>query len=436
MTITTGAIGALPAPVNNPYSFANEQRFASSLGISPITMSRDRTTIYGAVRAGATGLYTINDQTGVATLLNTLPNKVYGLVETYDGEVLCVCGNGGTGYVYKSTGWSTNKATATWGSPVLTLPGGIPFPDYSANRWSMGTNGVMVISEQGGQSPTKPTATGDNAADNATAIANNAATAHRAYVTVNNGSTWTLLHDQLTQSPLLEPRLIQGTHQHSWMYDQEWDRMWGNYGDGTGTGPALYGSGNLQLIYSDDWRNVLTGGTATWNTLPLLTEYPSTVSAEAQQFVGMLITSKAIIMGPDSVPFMQTIIPRTGYRTIGPIRRGAMLPITTGSNIIGKDIAWAGPGFPAFSSFSINNTIAGDTNNPSYAYLPHLYATADEGLNWFEIWRDPVKTRRTSDKVAAFGPTVNNKMVAATLDTGNGASANGYIITWDLVKNS
>jgi len=430
MTVTSGPITALPAIVDAPYAFANEQRFASAAGVIPIGMSRDRATIFGAVRnGGALGLYAINDLTGATTLIHSFPYRPWALVETYDGEALCACADLASAVtVYRSSGWSANRATATWTS-VLTMTGA-PLPEYSANRWSMGTNGVMVISEQGAQT-VATTATGDNAADNATALTNNAAKARRAYVTANNGATWTLLYDQLTQSPLLEPRQINGTHLHGVQYDEAWDRVWISYGDNTGQGPALYGAGGLQLIYSDDWRNVLTGGTVTWNTIPLPTDYPSTTVSSAIQLVGMLITSKAIILQPDGIPFAPMIIPRAGYRQIGVIRYGPMMPITNGIQIIGKDISWAGSGYPAIASFSINNS-----TNAAMAFLPHLYASADEGVNWFEIWKDPVRTRRTADRVSAFGPTVNNKMVAATQDTNNGASTNGYVITWDLVKKS
>ncbi len=429
MTITSGAITAPPYAINMPYSFANEQRFASAAGVIPISMSRDRSVIFGAVRnGGAVGLYTINDTTGATTLLHSFGDRVYALVETYDGEALCINGNlSGVGAVYRSSGWSTSKTAATWTS-VLTLSGGIPLSDYSGNRWSMGTNGVMVVAEQGSQT-VATTSTGDVTADNATAVTNNAAKAHRAYVTVNNGATWTLLYDQLLQSPNLQPWQISGSHLHGFEYDEEWDRMWASFGDNTGQGPNLYGTSKMQIIYSDDWRNVLTGGTATWNTLNLPTDWPSTTATDATQVVGMLITSKAIILGADSIPYGIMVIPRTGYRQIGNVRWSCMYPMTAGTQLIGKDIAWAGTGYPIIASFSINNSTA-----PGLAYLPHLYASADEGLNWFEIWKDPVRRRRTGDRVSAFGPTINNKMIAATQDTGNGASANGYTITWDLVK--
>lgn len=431
MTIASIAMPTLPAIVNQPYSFTNEQRFASSAGVIPFTMSRDRTTIFGAVRnGGATGLYTINDQTGATSLIHTFSDRPYALVETYDGEALCLNGNlANVGQIWRSSGWSTSKTAATWTS-VLTLPGGAPFPDYSGNRWSMGTNGVMVVSEQGSQT-TLPTITGDVATDNAAAVTTNAARAHRAYVTADNGATWVTLYDQLLQSPLLQPYQITGTHPHSFMYDEEWDRMWCSFGDNAGQGPNLYGTSVLQIIYSDNWRNVLTGGTATWNTIPLPADWPFESVGAFMQQVGMLITPKAIILGADSRPFGLMIIPRTGYRTMGRIRFGPMYPFTSGSQLVGKDISWAGGSYPLIASYSINNS-----TNAASAYLPHLYASADQGLNWYEIWKDPVKERRQVDRVSAFGPTVNNKMIAATQYTNGGASANGYIITWDLVKNS
>lgn len=426
MTTASGPIAALPSVVNMPYSLANEQRIASAAGVVPVSMSRDRTTIFGFVRnAAANGLYTINDTTGATTLLYTFSNKASAIVETYDGEALVVI----SGAVWRSTGWSANKATATWAS-VLTIPGGTPFPDYSANRWSMGTNGVMVIAEQGAQT-IGTTATGDNAADNATAVTNNAARAHRCYVTADNGKTWFTLIDLLTDSPLVEARLSSGVHPHGWQYDEEWDCMWGGFGDNTGQGPNLFGTSKLQLIYSFDWRNVLTGGKATWNTIPLLPDYQSTVAAYALQVVGMLITSKNVILGPDGIPYGFMIIPRLGYRQMGAVRFGPMLPFTTGGGMIGKDITWAGSGYPVFASYAISNG-----TNETTGLLPHLFCSADEGSNWFEIWKDSNRARLPSEKVAAFGPTVNNKVVASTQNTNGGASANGYTITWDLVKNT
>jgi hypothetical protein len=426
MTITTGPIVPFAAA---PFSFTNETRVSNPNNIIPFMMTRDRTKIYGAVRGGGGNiLYELPDDGSAPIAIATLPApKVYAMIETYDNEILVTgASSGGTGLIYKSSGWSVNRTTATF-AQVLSLPGGVPLPDYCMTTGMMGTNGVMVLAEQGAQT-VATTATGDNAADNATAITNNATKAHKLYVTVDNGSTWTLLHDQLTQSPLLEARQINGTHPHGATYDELWDRVWLTFGDNTGVGPNLYGTDKLQIIYSDDWRNVTTGGTATWQTISLPVDYPSTTRAEAIQVVGISFTPNVVTFSTDGIPYGLAVLPRTGYRTFGKLRLINNLAGSGKPNLIGKGVCWAGGNFPMFSGFNYGNS----TSQGFVATMPRISCSADKGVTWFEIWRDPVRTRRGADQVQAFGPTVNNKVVGTTTDTLGGTRTNGSIITWTL----
>ena len=431
MTVTVRVAQPLNAALTSQYTFTNEVRTVNALNVEPISITRDLTTVIGAVKFPyATGLYAIPDDGVTAPILiNTMANKVTAFTETGNGEALCSCNtSGGSVIIYRSTGWGATlaqKQAATW-TQVHTMAGSQgTLPSYSMGLGAMSSTGVMVLSDQGGQS-IATTATGDNAADNATAIANNVNKAIHGYVTVDFGQTWVELINLLKVSPLLEPRQINNVHCHAFVYDEEWDRVWLTFGDYSVGQPGanIFGNSATQVIYSDDWRNVLTGGTATWTPLPFPTDYSI---SSFLQFVGMRITPKSLTFTFDRVPYGLVTYARTGYRTLGKFRNLNMVTNAEPCSHIGREIVQVGANKPMFAGHTITNSAFFIGNTPK------IFCSHDNGLNWYEIWRDPVRSRRATDTVVAYGPTVNNKMVAVTTDTLGGTRANGSIITWNLV---
>ena len=434
MSQITRAAQPLNTALRSQYIFTNEVRTANPLGVEPISITRDRTTFIGAVRgaAYATGLYAMPGDSSAAVLIKTMPNKVTAFTETTDGEALCsTITSGGSCIVYRSTGWGATlaqKQAATW-TQVVTLPGSQgTLPDYSMGLFAMsqvGSQNIMALSDQG-STALATTATGDNAADNATAIANNVTRAVHGYITVDGGQNFIELVNLLKISPTKEPRQIVGVHIHSFVYDAEWDRFWLTYGDYSvgNQGTNLFGDSAMQLIYCDDWRNVLTGGVATWTAVPFPPDYSI---ASFVQFVNIRITPKAMIFATDGSPYGICTFQRTGYRTLGKFRNENFLSNTEpNTGIIGRETVQAGPGLPLFSGQSVNNIRSFDGNTPK------IGCSHDDGVQFYEIWSDPNRVRRVSDKVVAYGPDINNKVIAVTMDTMGGTRPQGSVISWTL----
>ena len=213
----------------------------------PIGISRDRATVYGTAGTGV--LYqTVNDGSSWSSV-HTFSENVVGLLETDDGEALCITQGGASvpGKVYKSSGWSTSHSAATW-TLVLTSASGAFFRNYwdgghfsSFGRDAINNSGKYgVIAEYGSQlnsgtDPTKPT---------------------HVYFTSNYGATWTQVLDLQARYPNKYP-----LHAHAAAYDPYWDRIWLTFGDTTFEGPTA-----ASIIYSDDHGS-------TWTALTFPTEW-------------------------------------------------------------------------------------------------------------------------------------------------------------------
>jgi hypothetical protein len=340
----------------------------NSGGRRPIGISRDRATVFAAT---STGLYqSVNDGVSWTTVRTGFPRNVVAIQELTDGEALVFLQDGASapGQIMRSTGWSTNKTTATWAS-VLTSVGGYFNPLWSGNHQTIGSNGKGIVAEYGSQT----SASGDQTAR-----------ARRVWVTSDFGVTWTQVLDVYTYPTGSNANV--GVHTHGAFYDEAWDRMWVTFGDNTGDGPVVSG-GLAQIGYSDDMG-------VTWNFLAL----PATYSGV--QVTTMAASSKFLLALPDGDPASVQLWKRTGYRELGPRREGAQFRGGTGAQVIGQALHQAGPGLPIFASWMT-----------SVATRATVVCSADEGRTWREVWTTaeivPPQYLTNLGILNIVGPTLN-----------------------------
>lgn len=256
--------------------------------VKPVGISRDRLTVYGAdtnilKRSVDEGITWTNITTTAFPV-----GQINGLQETDDGEALCfVSPSGQPGRVYRSTGWTANKLTATW-ALVLTAVGGAA-NNYGLNSANFGDDAIVpgtsrygVIGCYGTQTP----ASGD------------ATTSGRyVYWTENYGASWTQVFDLYTWGANTA-----GLHIHAAAYDPWWDRIWVTWGD-------VVMNGKLDTVYSDDHG-------ATWVQVPALG--PDLSALGAMQSTTVLPRPEYILFGSDPNQGLW-MIPRKGYRVMGKV---------------------------------------------------------------------------------------------------------------------
>lgn len=176
------------------------------------------------------------------TTVTTLPSSPSRILWTSDGEVLLVSGN-----ISKSSGWSTNPATATW-STVLTksAPAGPGVP--ASHIDGDGTKFIAAEYSSADRSESR-----------------------YVWVSTNSGSTWTVVYDDRVSDPT---GLL--SHRHGVCYDPWEDRFWRSEGHGTEMG--LYHS---------------TDNGASW------TKLGGTLQPDAAPFA-LCATDDGIVCGSDS----------------------------------------------------------------------------------------------------------------------------------------
>jgi hypothetical protein len=384
MTIATQAIAASNYP--SKFSVANVTEAATAhtiIGISP-----DAATVY-ASNGGALEVST--DSGATFTTAHTFTATVSGIVTFADGEAGVATKQGGAGYqIWRSTGWATNKATATWtvvldGSTHLNAEVASAFSWRQAN---VGTNGVVVVNEYGAQT----IGGGDSRDANA---------ARRAYISTNHGATWTQIFDIYTDGNVQQPA---NCHLHSIAYDEPNDRVLLTFGDSTGDGNAVAGSGNMQFAYSD-----LRGAAGSWHFFPasqLGVDYQGNFNqgSASPQFVTIHVTPDSIVLMPDGRPYGVFVFPKTGYRTYGSPYLVAMLNAGAPSNLIGQRVT------QNFGSTSVSPKPMFYGYNESDGAVARLVMSHDNGLNNYEVWRS-ARVFSGGTGISVFGPTTTGKLV-------------------------
>lgn len=373
-------------PLLRPLSYATTTNI-------PLSISRDRKTLYGS--NGTTGLVQSGNDGTTWVALHTFAQNVVGLIETDDGEAVCICQSGAAspGYIYKSSGWSASHIAATW-TLELTTSGGYIRTGFHCHNAMFGNDNVNpgtskygVAAEYGSQ-----TVTG-GAGPNAT-------TAHRVFFTQDYGVTWPQVLDIYTFFGSAV-----GLHVHGTCYDPWWDRIWVTFGDNQQNSPLT------DILYSDDH------GT-TWTQMAPPPEWSGLAPF---QETTVFPTEDAIFFGADNGPGMLRVS-RAGYRKTGQIQ------------ILGQEVGHSSsqqvhfclnrnrnqPGAPLFS---------GDSSVSAFRW-PGISVVTDN-LRISDAWIDPTLQNNGNKGVfSVMGPTYNGIVVAWVV---GGAGSTNYMLTAELL---
>jgi len=375
MTVQTIDTTAIPAKYTNVYL---PDIVTLSTNYRLIGMSPDGTKIYA--RGITTSpdnvktLYQSVDDGDNWTVVNTFAFNIEGMTFLDNGEVIVVC-QGGTatpGYLYRSTNWSPNPATATWTNIFQTQAGYIRSV-WGMHQWSHSGN-YIVTCEYGVQTD---------------ANADQSAKATRVYWSENTGDTWKVILDLNVMYPG-----VVNLHVHSVAYDKKWDRIWLAYGDASG---HLASTKSL-VMYSDDHG-------LTWDSFTVPTEW---TGAGTFQSTTIALTDEAIVFAPDGVPYSTKTLMREGYRKQGGSRLGAVWAGNTGAQ---------GISYCAFKGKNRSTNPLFITTQGASAQVQALILLSPDGkgADWIEVFRDT--TNNTSTVHFIVGPTSRGNIVFALGNT-------------------
>lgn len=355
---------------------------------TPIGISNDRATFYGT--AGTTTLYqTVNSGTTWTVVNSTaFTGPVLGLLETDDGEALCVTQPGaGLGNLYKSSGWTASHTAATWTLVQQTTGGyfkpywcGAHCHSFGNDLLVAGTSKFGVINEYGGG-----TTSGGAPSTAAT----------RVWFTSNYGATWTMVLDL----KVLYPTDGANLHGHSTAYDPYWDRIWYSFADTNSNGPA--GAGFMMMIYSDDHG-------VTWNSIAVPAEWATTATNLSMIPTSITVLKDCLLLGNDLVPGWLRIA-RKGYRNMGPAQIMSTLTGHSGATFIamGAHQNRNAPDAPI-----LLGCLSQALQTPAA-----LMISNDNGATMTRLWDDPALAN-TGGPETTFGPDINGKILSRVLQTG------------------
>jgi hypothetical protein len=182
----------------------------------PYWVCDDRTTVLGIDKATQRKVAWSLDEgaTWTTHAFAGFPAGLQGIVQAEDGEIIVYAGWGAAAQknpsVWKSTGWITDKATATF-REVLTAEG--PDPATNGGSWgsfSMDVYGPLVIAGEYGPK-VGPTAM-----------------ARYLWLSEDSGDTWRKVFDVAAWTTGV------GAHLHGACIDPWWDALWVTTGDGAG----------------------------------------------------------------------------------------------------------------------------------------------------------------------------------------------------------
>lgn len=313
----------------------------------PLWLSHDRTTLLG--RQSGTGKLSWSTDDGVTWTAHAQVFAGTALAyirELDNGELVAFCGQGDNGNVWISSGWATNKVTATF-TKTLDFVGSPPEVSYGAAMasWSADAYGpIIVVAEYGPKNGT-------------------ADMARYCYLSEDYGLTWRIIFD------LAEKRPGNGSldaHLHGVCYDPWWDAIWLTQGDNSQRGT---------------WVSYDRGDT--WLEIPV----------NGKQFTTIVAMPECILLGSDIGPDGIYRIPRTAkdaprIEYAHPVGDG-----TFGMIAGGWFRARGLPDAPVLIAAS------GANNNPG-----RVWATYD-GYTFREVWTDTIGYQDRGATIAV-GPTV------------------------------
>ena len=455
------------------YTFTSPTVVASG-GYRPCYLSRDRVTFFAISTGAAARFSKLNKSIDggaswsvVKDFNATVANCDFlGMLELPSGEVLVALSPFGTfaAKIYRSTGWVSNPATATW-TLKHTMPHASLLRSYTFNERCLGTNGIILAGESGAQTEglaamgltkisggsgyttaTVTTISGGSGEDIRASCYNgqvyrigvfNGGTGHTPgtyafvisgdgsgaswtytvnaggdidgvqssaarslYLSQDFGETWSEIFDIFNPPSPAAHKYGTGLHLHAAAYDQEWNRIWLLTGDNTGDGITTIGGSSYTQVWYSDDLGV------TWNILPA--ELYITTQGINAQYTSIRIFKNSIVLGTDALNDIGIVVfPRTGYRTLGVQRFGSGHRMSNTAIFQQMLSAYSYPDtnqYPVFACY---------TNSGSAD--PVLMCTPDGGFTWNEFWRETdFGTRPLAAGQAIsvmYGPDTLNRML-------------------------
>ena len=384
----------------------------STGGRVPLGISADRSRVYfGGGDIGSNNLFESTDDGATPTLIATFAagTNVNGFFETDDGEAVITTLTGGTAnstssLLWKSSGWSTNRATATWSTKLSTTDPKVYFRSiWGFNAWCKGPNGILFAVQYGPQ----------------TSVTGITVWATKVYKSTDHGNTWALNLDLAARYPAPGGSI----HCHAIAYDAVWDRWWLTWGDNQADEPgAAAGSGQYwaPILYSDDHGATWVRGVAIpaddYASSPQI-RYQSTAIAPMQD---------CILFGCDSPPYGVNRITRKGYRQMGPIHNASLDyaadVLLTAGGLAMEFPKPAAPGLPQMLAFNQTAGAASDMD-------VKIMATRD-GFDIREVYSAPALSGSGGIVHGPIGPTLTGNVVAANTDGGTANRLTGQLV-WE-----
>lgn len=311
--------------------------------------------------------------------VGSTPLTLQAFIETLDGELLLEIANvAGAAEVWKTTGWNWANPSAATITKVLTMSGinvnarrewGFNYK-AAAPVWSVAAGSILLM--EYGNKTSEQIAAGRPASTAAT----------HAWLSRDNGATWTVVFDAQNYYPGDVP-----LHGHGGMFvpaDNAWC-VWG--GDG-GIGSESW------MFWCPDEEIENVSDPTRWERVP------GAVSASgARQVVSGIATARGMFFGSDSLPARIASVARLGFRRFGDMVTTTPVHPTA---LIASDIHQNGdsPDAPIFATFPVGSNSAN----------PFVLASLDGGLTWQLAHRDAAALSSGNGITNVCGPDVNGKV--------------------------
>lgn len=323
-----------------------------------------------------------------------------GFMETNDGEIIFCTkqagANGAAGKLIKTTGWNRATGTATSLTTVLTASGvGVNFDGRwvttqraVAPAWSDMAGSILIM--EYGTKPAEAVAAG-----RATSTA-----AVHAYLSRNNGATWTTVFD--LRDYFTGDLLVHGHGCAVSVTDKGW---YLNGGDG-GLGDA----GTSWVRFCPD--EII-------DTAPVWTMLPGAETASGVNQVTALGDYGTGLIGlSDALAARAVRWARKGFRRIG--AQTSVATVAPGG-LVGSNLHQNAdqPGAPIFGTHS-SSTVSGP---------PTILTSLDGGESWQEAYREAAPITGGNGYSVVVGPTINGKVFANYNGTGSST-----VLSFDLAK--
>ncbi|HIV78078.1 MAG TPA: hypothetical protein H9899_11210 [Candidatus Sphingomonas excrementigallinarum] len=379
------------------FSLSNVGTYADAGLIGP---SKDGSTIYRR-KAGASGTlgwasaaafaadpanvvwtYSNNAIAPNDTIANSGLTTVY---DTQDGEILVgKVDFGSFGSLWRSSGWSTNRQTATF-TKVLDVIGGKIDQEYSLHQWAARGSTIWVAAS-GGQ-------TGGGAGN----ASNDASRATRVWRSDDNGLTWVVDFDLRDYSATQGIPYPAGVHIHGIAYDPFGRVFYVCFGDDTGQGRDIAGLAFAEVVWRAD-------GSTAWTKMPLPDSWKApTSSTNTNQYIAAAPLRDVVLFSADvSKPIAPFAMRRDGTMEL--------LGSTDSPGLNGRITRMGG--------VTVMTGVGSNSSRPAGTYRAKAMLGADD-LSYSEV-SVPQTLTATGSVGTRWGFVVGSKLILQL--TGAGAS--------------